>query len=124
MEATKVRLSLLGRLFKIGIKGLKLTEIQRNYFDLSEKVKLSKLEIWPGYFSSINLYKNNAIFLNIDQAFKIIRTQNFLDHYYKEYNDFETFRNDVIGTTVMTSYNQRMYRIDDLTFKVTVTHSF
>lgn len=37
---------------------------------------------------------------------------------------FERIREEMIGSTVMTTYNKKMYRIDDITFDVKLTNTF
>jgi len=38
--------------------------------------------------------------------------------------NFDRIKDEMIGSTVMTTYNKKMYRIDDITYDVKLTHTF
>ncbi|XP_025197459.1 piwi-like protein Siwi [Melanaphis sacchari] len=99
---------------------LDLSLIGRNFYDSKAKVDLPqyKLQIWPGFDTTIGRYENN-ILLCADLATKIIREETVF-HFFNEcfadknHNWLMNFKNGVIGTTVMTKYNNKTYRIDDV----------
>jgi len=57
-SASSEKLNFFGRLFRVALKGLNYNEIQRNLYNVAKAVSYPKhrLEVWPGYFSSVNLY--------------------------------------------------------------------
>ena len=70
-----------------------------------------------------------GVMLNVDICHKVIRTDNVLtlinDIRQKSRNDpREDIKAALVGSIVMTSYNQRMYKIDDIDFNMSLTDSF
>jgi len=75
--------------------------------------------------TAVNLI-HNKVFVNVDLSFKVVRKVNALQHF-KELmssGDKDRARDEMIGSTVMTSYNNRMYLIDDIEFSKKVTDTF
>jgi aubergine-like protein len=62
------------------MEGLKLQLLGRNYFDEKASIKLPahKLELWPGYVTSIRQHENN-ILLCCETSNKILRTETVMD---------------------------------------------
>jgi aubergine-like protein len=122
------QLNFFGRIFKMALKGLRFNEIQRNLYNVDKAVQYNKhkLEIWPGFFSSVNLY-SDQIFINVDLSFKVLRQQSALEYFRDLQNNqmpLERIKDEMIGSTVMTTYNKRMYRIDDITYDVKLSDTF
>jgi len=71
----------------------------------------------------------DGILLNIDIIHKVLRTDTVLD-YINEVkrrcrNDpREMIKKDMIGSTVLTSYNKRTYKIDDIDFEMSPMDTF
>ncbi|XP_060517141.1 piwi-like protein Siwi isoform X2 [Cylas formicarius] len=100
----------------------------RNYFDPKLKISIPEhnLELWPGYFTSIRQYER-SIMINADLSFKVLRTDNVYDLLLEcgqSRNPHNEFRQRVIGNIVLTYYNNKTYRIDDVDFKQTPASTF
>lgn len=91
---------------------------------------LNGLDLWPGYVTSVRQHEGD-ILLCTDIIHKVMRTQtlhNILEEcvrnpgYRGDYQ--ETFKKKVIGTTVLTSYNNKTYKISDVDFDQNVSNEF
>lgn len=101
--------------------------IGKKYFNPNKKIAYPKhsIEIWPGYVTAVNLI-NEKVFVNVDLSFKVVRKVNALQHFKElmQGGDKDRARDQMIGSTVMTQYNNRMYMIDDVDFSKKVSDSF
>ncbi|KYN01664.1 Protein piwi [Cyphomyrmex costatus] len=109
---------------------LKLKLIGRNYFDPNSKIILPehKLELWPGYVSSIRQHERD-ILMCVEITNKVMRLETLGDIlnslYHQDRSRFrENFCNAVIGTVVLTDYNNNTYRIEDVDFSATPSSTF
>lgn len=79
-----------------------------------------KLEIWPGFITSIRQHEQD-ILVCAEISHKIMRQETILDIMRKLHANSRDFRkefvDEVVGTTVLTSYNNKTYRIDDIDFE-------
>jgi len=82
------------------------------------KVPQHKLELWPGFITSILQYERNVM-LCADISHKILRTDtvwDFLNELYTRargnFHDLAT--RNLVGEIVLTRYNNKTYRIDDI----------
>lgn len=110
---------------------LNLQLVGRNFYDALARITLSKfeLELWPGYVTSIRQHEN-AILLCCELNHKFMRHENVLD-VLKKMNERigqkqlkENFTKKIIGSVVLTDYNNRTYRIDDVDWNVTPESTF
>ena len=64
--------------------------------------------------------------MNVDVSFKVVRKVTALQHFkdLMQGSDKEKVRDMMIGATVMTNYNKKMYVVDDLEFNVRVDSTF
>lgn len=113
--------NIIGKLVNTLKNKMNYKEINRKYFNPENKTVLKNgYEIWPGYMTSV--YANqNKILLNIDLSFKVITNNNLIDiinQFKSEHrtNFIEKLKENLIGTSVMTKYNRRIYRIYDIDF--------
>ncbi|CAG9764075.1 unnamed protein product [Ceutorhynchus assimilis] len=100
----------------------------RNYFDPNLKVSIRdhNLELWPGFLTSMKQYEQN-IMLNVDLSFKVLRTDTVYDLLLEcgsNHDPRQEFLKRVIGSIVLTEYNNRTYRIDDVVFNKNPDHTF
>ncbi|KAL4154233.1 hypothetical protein QTP88_002060 [Uroleucon formosanum] len=104
------------------IRHLKLTLIGRNFYDPNAKIDMArhKLQLWPGYETTIGRYEDN-ILLCAEISTKVMRQETVLDFLNQCAADRNrnrdwmiNFKSGVVGTTVMTKYNNETYRIDDI----------
>ncbi|KFQ17384.1 Piwi-like 1 [Merops nubicus] len=108
-------------IFRRLLKMLNLQQIGRNYYNPSDPVSIPKhrLMVWPGFTSSILQYEQN-IMLCVDVSHKILRSETVLDFMYSLYYQVEEQRfrdvcaKELIGLVVLTKYNNRTYRVDDV----------
>ncbi|XP_025996030.2 piwi-like protein Siwi isoform X2 [Solenopsis invicta] len=109
---------------------LRLKLVGRNYFDPGNKIVLPewKLELWPGYLSSIRQHEKD-ILMCVEITNKVMRLETLLDilnNCYQQYqeNYQRAFSNQVIGTVVLTDYNNNTYRIEDVDYSTTPNDTF
>ncbi|NXM66782.1 PIWL1 protein, partial [Serilophus lunatus] len=108
-------------IFRRLLKMLNLQQIGRNYYNPSDPVSMPnhRLMIWPGFSSSILQYEE-SIMLCADVSHKVLRGETVLDvmHSLHSQVGVERFRDtcakELIGLIVLTRYNNRTYRIDDI----------
>ncbi|XP_034547334.1 piwi-like protein 2 [Notolabrus celidotus] len=98
------------------IIGLKL--VGRNHYNPENAVVLGKhrLQVWPGYSTCIK-HTDGGLYLNVDVSHKVLRNDSVLDVMNMLYQQTkENFQDDctkeLLGSIVITRYNNRTYRID------------
>ncbi|XP_037339536.2 piwi-like protein 2 [Pungitius pungitius] len=98
------------------IIGLKL--VGRNHYDPESAIVLEKhrLQVWPGYSTCIKR-TDGGLYLNVDVSHKVLRNDSVLNVMNTLYRQTkENFRDEctkeLIGSIVITRYNNRTYRID------------
>uniref|UniRef100_A0A8C1WA42 Piwi-like RNA-mediated gene silencing 2 n=1 Tax=Cyprinus carpio TaxID=7962 RepID=A0A8C1WA42_CYPCA len=108
--------SLCSRVMKL--LGLKL--VGRNHYDPNAVVILGKhrLQVWPGYSTSIK-HTDGGLYLIVDISHKVLRNDSVLDVMNLFYQGSRESFQDVctkefVGSIVITRYNNRIYRIDDI----------
>ncbi|XP_074597867.1 piwi-like protein 1 [Brevipalpus obovatus] len=105
------------------MRELKLVQINRRHYDPDCKIPVPahKLEIWPGYVCAIQDL-DGGLLLSCDSSHRVLRSQTAHDLmgeiYFKSkkcgLNFFDECRKKLIGCTVLTRYNNKTYRIDDI----------
>ncbi|XP_065831086.1 piwi-like protein 1 isoform X3 [Oscarella lobularis] len=122
-------------IFRKVMRQLGMKQVGRHYFSVNEddraQVPAHKLEVWPGYSTSILQYEENVL-LCADVQHKVVRCDTVLDVLYdlgtkaKERRlDFhELAMKELIGTSVLTRYNNKTYRIDDINWDMTPKSKF
>ncbi|XP_029174895.1 piwi-like protein Siwi isoform X2 [Nylanderia fulva] len=109
---------------------LRLQLVGRNYFDPGNKVEIRdyRLELWPGYVTSIRQHERD-ILMCAEITSKVMRLDTLGDTLSTCYNQNraqykENFASTVIGTVVLTDYNNNTYRIEDVDFNTTPSSTF
>lgn len=104
----------LRRIMKI--IGLKL--VGRNHFDPESAVILGKhrLQVWPGFATSIKR-TDGGLHLGVEVIHKVLRNDSVLDimnvlYQQSKENFQDECTKELIGSIVITRYNNRTYRID------------
>ncbi|KAI0210741.1 Piwi-like protein 2 [Lamellibrachia satsuma] len=99
---------------------LKMCQVGRHFYDphRPESVPQHSLEVWPGYITAIQEYEGGLMLLT-DVSHRVLRTETVLDVMQDLIQKYRhTFQDEVmrrlIGCTVLTRYNNRTYRIDDV----------
>ncbi|KAL5239162.1 hypothetical protein ACI65C_006572 [Semiaphis heraclei] len=104
------------------LRHLKLTMVGKNFYDPDAKIDMAKhkLQLWPGYETTIGRFEDN-ILLCAEISTKVMRQESVLDFlnqcaYDRNRNRdwMINFKSGVVGTTVITRYNNETYRIDDI----------
>ncbi|XP_069623085.1 piwi-like protein 2 [Ranitomeya imitator] len=102
------------------MKILDMKLVGRNFYDPTSATVLQqyRLQVWPGYAASIRR-TDGGLFLLADVTHKVIRNDSVLDIMHVLYQQSrERFKDEVtkqlVGSIVITRYNNRTYRIDDI----------
>ncbi|CAO1364269.1 unnamed protein product [Diamesa tonsa] len=110
---------LFDRIFKI----LNFTRVGRKNFDPSapKMIPQHKLEVWPGYVSSVE-EQEGGLMLSLDVSHRVLCQKTVLeflsDCYRQDANSFkENAKKALIGSIVLTRYNNKTYRIDEILFE-------
>lgn len=114
-----------GTLFDRVMKELKFVRFGTKFFDSSsaKPIPQHKLEVWSGYFTAVDEYKG-GVMVCVDIAHRILSQETVLDKIRDAYrtsrgsvDEFQnSIKSKIIGTTVLTRYNNKTYRIDDIDF--------
>ncbi|XP_036114777.1 piwi-like protein 4 isoform X2 [Molossus molossus] len=118
-------------IFKKILKKLSMYQIGRNFYKPSEPVEIPqhKLSLWPGFAISVSYFENKLLF-SANVSYKILRNETVLEFmtglcYQTGMSGFtQMCEKELIGLIVLTRYNNRTYRIDDIDWSVKPTHSF
>jgi len=109
-----------------------LFQVGRHYYNPNTPAIVSKhkLEIWPGYVTAINNF-DAGLLLMAEVSHKVLRTDSVLDCLNETYktcksNDIfmTTMTKKLVGQIVLTRYNNKTYRVDDLAWGKTPKDTF
>uniref|UniRef100_A0A8B9S0Q7 Piwi-like protein 2 n=1 Tax=Accipiter nisus TaxID=211598 RepID=A0A8B9S0Q7_9AVES len=116
--------------FRRVMRILDMKLVGRNFFEPDQATILQhyRLQIWPGYSVSIRK-KDGGLFLLIDAIHKVIRSDSVLNVMHAIYKQsVSSFQDEctkqLVGNVVITRYNNRTYRIDDIDWNKTPRDSF
>nr|XP_014130877.2 piwi-like protein 2 [Zonotrichia albicollis] len=116
--------------FRRVMKILNMSLVGRHFFEPAQATTLQKysLHIWPGYAVSIRR-KDGGLFLMVDGIHKIIRSESVLSVMQTIHSQNQrTFQDEctkqLVGSVVMTRYNNRTYRVDDIDWDKTPKDTF
>ncbi|XP_010631959.1 piwi-like protein 4 isoform X1 [Fukomys damarensis] len=118
-------------IFKKILKKLSMYQIGRNFYKPSEPVEIPqhKLSLWPGFAVSVSHFERKLLFV-ADVSYKVLRNETVLefmtDLCYKIGTScfIQTCEQQLIGLIVLTRYNNKTYRIDDIDWSVKPTCTF
>lgn len=86
-----------------------------------------RLQIWPGYITSIRQHEQD-ILVCAEISHKIMRSETVYDIIKKIKTESREFKKSVeqalLGSTVLTKYNNKTYRIDEITYDVSPKSTF
>lgn len=122
-------LQILNLILRRSMEGLKLQLVGRNFYDPVAKIDLRehRMQLWPGYQTSIRQHERD-ILLCAEIAHKVMRTETVYDIFRRCQENARDFREDfkrhIIGLTVLTDYNNKTYRINDIDFHKTPKETF
>lgn len=91
------------------------------YFDPTKSRTLKGCTVWPGWLTSMNLYQREILFtvnptnkfITEKTAYQVIKGR------HGKGNSKENIAIELYGRGVMTVYNNRIYRVECLTYEVT-----
>jgi len=118
----------------LGLLGLKL--LGRNFFNPDEAVVLPhhRLELWPGFITTLRNHDAGLLYC-VQLTTKVIRMDTALNIILaiqaegrngrmSQIELEDRIRTELVGCIVLTKYNPKTYRIDDISFNEKVTDSF
>lgn len=122
-------LQVLNLILRRAMEGLRLQQVGRNFFDAVSKISIRdhRLELWPGYVTSIRQHEHD-ILLCCEISSKVMRMETLHDilsdcqRNSRDYRD--AFTKIVVGTTVLTDYSNKTYRVDDVDWDSTPASTF
>ncbi|KAG4079836.1 hypothetical protein HA402_014967 [Bradysia odoriphaga] len=117
-------------LFERIMKILKLVRFGRKNFDPTapKPIPQHKLEIWPGYVTAVDEYED-GVMLCLDVSHRLLCTETVLDilthAYVSDKSNFQQKAMEaLLGQVVLTRYNNKTYRIDDILFNESPQSTF
>ncbi|KAM7179074.1 piwi-like protein 4 [Macrochelys suwanniensis] len=118
-------------LFKKVLKKLSMYQVGRNFYNPSDPVEIPqhKLTLWPGFAVSITQFENRVM-LSADVSHKVLRSETVLEFMTSLYTRIDracfiqTCEKELLGLIVLTRYNNKTYRIDDIDWCVKPTDTF
>ncbi|KAF4011631.1 hypothetical protein G4228_003101 [Cervus hanglu yarkandensis] len=118
-------------LFRKMLEKMDLNQIGRNYYNKNKKTEFNeyRLEIWPGYVTSILPYEI-GLTLCADVSHKLLRMETAYDlishtHEKARGEDAkEKILRELVGSSVLTKYNNRTYRVDDIIWEMSPSSTF
>lgn len=107
-------------LFDNIMRKLQFVRFGRKKFDPSAPkiIPQHKLEVWPGYVMAVDEYEG-GVMLNLDVSHRLLCQKTVLELLNEiYYADRENFQNvaysSLLGSVVLTRYNNKTYRVDDI----------
>lgn len=122
--------TLFNLLFNRVMRVLKYKRVRRQFFDEKHPIPIPqhKLEIWPGYVTTVSEC-TGGLMLCLDVAHRLLRTQTVLEYMAEVMQTQrdrakDTISKALIGSVVMTQYNNRSYVVHDICWDVTPQSAF
>lgn len=106
--------------------GYKDIGILSKYFDVSKpcKVNNADLQVYRGFYTSIDMYANNKPMVLIDVSTRVLQSNSALQ-YMKTFKNKMEMEDNIIGHSVIVQYgNYRTYIIDEVMHKMNVNSTF
>ncbi|KAH8377177.1 hypothetical protein KR093_003884 [Drosophila rubida] len=121
-ESLKNCIQLYNILFDRIMRTLNFVKFDRKHFDPTQPkvIPVAKLEVWPGYVTAVDEY-DGGLMLCCDVSHRLLSQKTVMEMLIEIYqhnkNHYqEQARKSLVGTIVITRYNNRTYRIDDICF--------
>ncbi|GFQ87053.1 hypothetical protein TNCT_471201 [Trichonephila clavata] len=123
-------LHLYNLLFRKVMHILRLTQVGRNFYNSKGGIPIPqhKLEVWPGYITAVQEYEG-GVMLNCDASFRVLRTVTA-----REMMNETSMKNRgnvrdeiiraIVGCVVLTRYNNKTYKVDDVAWDMNPTSTF
>uniref|UniRef100_A0A8C4PYR5 Piwi-like RNA-mediated gene silencing 1 n=1 Tax=Eptatretus burgeri TaxID=7764 RepID=A0A8C4PYR5_EPTBU len=114
-------LHLYNIIFKRILRLMDMQQVGRHYYNPKEPIIVPqhRLMIWSGFATAILSYES-CVMLCMDLSHKILRNDTVLDIMYNLYEQttnegfHDACTRDLVGQIILTRYNNRTYRVDDI----------
>lgn len=123
-------MQVLNLILRRTMDGLNMQLVGRNMYDAGNKVKLDsfRIELWPGYITSIRQHEQD-ILVCAEVSHKVMRQETIYEILRNCRQDDQTnwqdnFKREIIGSVVLTDYNNHTYRVDDVDFSASPLSTF
>lgn len=134
MEATdKDHMNFLKIFFNSMMRSLRFETIGPKSFNPKKAHSLDayNVKVWPG-FDARMIMKERGALLNVEVAFKVVRTDSLLNYIsqLREKSDQkggdwqQAISEAITGCTVVTRYNQKAYKVERIDFTLTPETTF
>ncbi|XP_048876096.1 piwi-like protein 1 [Brienomyrus brachyistius] len=118
-------------IFRRILRILNMQQIGRHYYNPQDPLNIPqhRLTIWPGFTTTILQYES-SIMLSMDVSHKVLRSETVLSFMasLRQQSGPQRFAEvctrELVGLGVLTKYNNKMYRIDDIAWDQTPTNTF
>ncbi|EZA53661.1 hypothetical protein DMN91_008315 [Ooceraea biroi] len=117
-------------LFNRVMRALNLVRIGRQNFNPRGAYNLTKhrLEVWPGYITAVNEYEG-GLKLCLDAKHRVMRMETVRDLMGDvlkagKPNTVDDAIREIVGLSVLTRYNNKTYRIDDIAWDKSPNYEF
>jgi aubergine-like protein len=121
-------------IFKRCLMHCKLVEFGRDraYYDFEQMHNMPNygLKIAPGYKASLDIYASKLLLCTevTHKLFNFSTVKQEMEEFFKNKNSNDSYKQRCmerfVGLTVMTQYNKKTYKIDDIAWDVTPAHTF
>ena len=122
-------IQILNTILRRAMGKLNLQLVGRNLYDAIAKKTIDvRIELWPGYITSIRQHQYN-ILLCCEISHKVMRRETALSILMdlmrsQPTNYKDAFAKEMIGSTVLTDYNNKTYKIADVDYQQTSASTF
>ncbi|CAB1319687.1 unnamed protein product [Coregonus sp. 'balchen'] len=118
-------------IFRRVLRMLNMQQIGRHYYNPTDPLNIPqhRLTIWPGFTTTILQYES-SIMLCTDVSHKVLRSEtvlSFMMGLRQQSGDQrfpEACTKELVGLIVLTKYNNKTYRIDDIAWDHTPNNTF
>jgi len=117
---------LFGRIMRT----LRFTQHNRKYYNAAaaHQIKEYNLSVWPGYVTAVDEYESGLL-LQLDVSHRVLRTETVRDFLAglkrRGVTDLKSeAEKSLLGTSVLTRYNNKSYKVDDIDFNSSPKDSF
>lgn len=106
--------------------------IGRSYYQFDKKIDIDRfsLTLFPGFETAINVYEG-VLMMNVDLSHKVINNVSIyqrLQNIFAQFQEYklaqDTAMRELVGQIVITTYNHKTYKIDDIAWDKTPEITF
>ena len=112
------------------MSAMQMCAVGRNHYDPQSAKRIERLglSLWPGYVTAIRGFEGGLL-LNLDVSHKVLRSDtahSIMKRIYDRSPKYfkENCVKELVGSVVLTRYNNKNYRIDDIAWNLTPTSFF